>query len=743
MFNPNVQAGQDNSPNYFKFSEPISQPKADTSTGQFLDTIGKGIDSATTLADQTTKDVINKDVHDTVDTTRDAFTKQLENKVGVQQSNIVPAPVQTAAGSTTGSLLDSNASMDAPVPAAIDAGLGKVDAIQSAMASGKINDTYYTQRLNAAAVDLRTKYPGYRDYIDQRIAQTTGFDPANKYVQNLVQDANAQAVKKDTEFDKTETMLRGALQDHVPNADIMLQYFRANKGNPDAQNRAEQFIYSSQSEKAAIDLANARRTNNQGNLADIKTQRTQDFVNEVGTSIASNFSAMTTIPGTDTPQGIQDFVKAVAAHPEQYSSAQLRTLDSQIMAQKAVLQSQYLSKAAQTQRDAQGRTFSYNSDIGTDTVKNTLNDLLGSYDTIHNALTGGGPEGAGLAYLAMNQVKARFGDRENSLSMGPLGQTVDTFKILNNDLGPAFAGVLAPKLINSPAMGSLTDLLNKSSLDARAQPDFDKSGKPLTYMDHVAVTNKMEADGKINAAMKARYQAGLIKIGQDIQDPDMPDVTKAKVVKYLFSPEGQGLLGTFKTDYTNSEGKLVPGKYAVFNALTSQGMVDNITKLARTDPTIGTMYKNYLENEAGSQLFYKEFQNMNRITGHDDLHFKYNDGANTTDGMPKVSLIDRDGKDIQPPKVVPGQWGTGNNNSPTYTAGLLEQVNHINQALTGMGRVEKGLGGDVNSYVLNVLQHAQVNLGQNWTGLPQKLADAIAASRSPQKRIDEVFGGIK
>lgn len=743
VFNPQVQAGQDNSPNYFKFSEPISQPKSDTSTGIALSTIGEGIEGATKLADQTAKDVMNKDVHDTVDPIRDDQTKSLEALRNAQQGNAIPAPVQTAAGGTT-SLLDSNASMDTPVPAAIDAGLGKIDAVQNALSSGKINDTYYTQRLNSAAVDLRTKYPGYRDYIDQRIAQTTGINPANAYMTNLMQDINQRAVKKDSEAEKTETMLRGALQDHVPNADVMLQYYRNNKGNPDAQTRVEQFIYQSQSEKAAIDLQNSRRALANGNRDDINTQRTQDFTNEAGAAVASNFKALVTIPGVDTPQGITDFMKTVAAHPEQYTDAQLKTLDSQLMAQKSVLANQLKARSTEMSKDANGRTYSYASDMGgADKVDQVIKSQLSVYDNIHDALTGGGPQGAGLAFWHANQITARFADAHEKMLAGPMGNDIKTFKILNDDMGPTFAGILVPKLLNSGIDQKLTGLFNQSATDARAQPDFDGSGRPLTYMDHIKRANDLQSEGKMNDGMKARYQAGLVKIGQDIQDPSIPDVTKAKVVNYLFSPEGQGLLGTFKTDYVNSEGKTVPGKYAVFNALTSQGMVDSITKLAKTDPTIGDKYKNYLENEAGSQLFYKEFQNMNRVTGHDDLHFKYNDGSNTPDGLPKVTLIDRDGKDIQQPRVVPGQWNTGNNSSPTYTAGLLEQVNHVNQALTGMARVEKGLGGDVNSYVLNVLQHSQVNMGQNWTGLPAKLADAIAASRAPQKRIDEVFKDIK
>lgn len=749
VFNPQVQPTQD--PNFFKYSEPISNIKVgdikgDTSKGLALAATGEAIEGTAKLADTTVKDVIKQDVYNKVDTERDAFTASLNAVKNAQQANLVPAPVQTSSGSTTPSLLDSNASATTPVPAAIDAGLDKVDAVHSALINGKINDTYYTQRLNSVAVDLRTKYPGYREYIDQRISETTGVNPANAYIKNLMEDINRQGVKKDAEFDKTESQLRSMNADHVPNTPQMLQYFRANKGNPDAQAKVEEFINRSMSEKGAIDLANSRRSLAKGNQEDISTQRTQDFTNEVGASIASNMHAAITIPGVDTPQGIEDFMKVVAAHPEQYTDAQLKTLDSQLMAQKAVVANQFKARSNQTLKDSQGRTYSYASDIGSSKVDDVLKSQLAVYDNIHDALTGGGPQGAGLAFWHANQVTARFADAHEKMLSGPLANDIKTFKILNDDMGPTFAGILVPKLLNSGIDDKLRGLFNQSATEARAQPDFDKSGRPLTYMDHVRNANQMEADGKMNSQMKARYQAGLVKIGQDIQDPNIPDVTKTKIVKYLFSPEGQGLLGTFKTDYTNAEGKQVPGKYAVFNALTSEGMVHNITKLAKTDPQVGSMYKNYLENEAGSQLFYKELQNLNHFTGHDDLHFAYDSDNH------QISLLDKAGKPVTAPTASIGgsSFGTPTAN-PIYgqkpDTGYLYQVqqvvNRINGGLSGLGRVEKGMGGDVNEYLLSFMQHAQVNLGQNWSGLPAKLADAIAASRAPQKKIDEVFKDIK
>lgn len=741
VFNPQVSPTQD--PNYFRYSEPISNiqnhPYTIASSGEAIAGVGNAIEGGAKLTDQTVKDVIKDDVYKKVDYERDSFTSALNTVRDSQRGSLVPAPVQTDGGSTATDITATGPSQ-APVPAALDIGLGKVDAVQAALVNGKINDTYYSQRLNTVAVEMRAKYPGYRDYIDQRISEATGMNPANAYVNNLMQDINRQAQTKDKEYEKTETRLTRAVDDHVPNADIMLNAWRSKSIS---QPRVEEFLYKSQSEKAALDLNQARRANSNGNLADIKTQRTSDFTQEVGASIANNFHALVTIPGVDTPQGIMDFMKVVASHPEQYTDAQMRTLDTQIMSQRAVVYSQFKARSNETSKDAQGKSYSFASDIGADSVESILKSQLAAYDNIHEALTGGGPQGAGLAFWHANQVTARFADAHEKMLSGTLGNDLKTFKILSDDLGPTLSSVIMPKIIAAGVPEKMAGLFSQSASEARAQPDFDKNGRPITFEQHAQAADQLEKDGKINRGMKARYFDSLTKVGEDIQDPNIPDVTKVKVVKYLFSPEGQGMLSHFNTDYTNSEGKFVPGKYKVYNALTSQGMVDNITKLAKTDPSIGTMYKNYLENEAGSQLFYKEFQNLNRYTGHDDLHFTYDNG-DTNNGIPFIKLTDKEGKPVVTRQPTPGMWNRGTpSQDPEYLFRINETVGRINQGLAGLGRVEKGLNGDVNSYILNFLQTAQVNLGQNWTGLPAKLADAIAASRAPAKRIDEVFKDIK
>jgi hypothetical protein len=284
--------------------------------------------------------------------------------------------------------------------------------------------------------------------------------------------------------------------------------------------------------------------------------------------------------------------------------------------------------------------------------------------------------------------------------------------------------------------------LDESLLNARAQPNFDATGKPITFQDHAKHANELEQKGLITAQMKGRYYNNLVNVVDDITNKEAPEAAKLNAMKYLFDPANRGMLANFKTDYTDpTTGKFVPGKYSVFSAMTSEEVTNEVARMSKKDPAIGRNFKNWMENEAGSQLFYKEMQNLNRFTGHDDVHIKYYNADKG--GVPYLELIDKAGKPIAPARQVPGQWSVGGANSPAYIESVQKTIDRVNIGLSGMARVEKAVGGDVNSYMLDFLRRSQVDFGKNWEGLPQRLMDAIAASRAPAKKIEDVFKQLR
>src|SRR5215204_4866760 len=196
------QVAPTNDPNYMNYSKPISDIQADKSSGMLLTALGESIEGVAKVGDTITKEVINEEVRAGVDKQRDAFTSALVQTADAQSgAGLVPSPQgQAEAGIKAPSLAEGEESL----PAGVKAGVAKAQAIGTAMTqnSGKANDTLYTGALTALTKKHRNKYPGYRDYIDNKISEVSGINPANAYMRNLLEDINRNATSSRAETEK-------------------------------------------------------------------------------------------------------------------------------------------------------------------------------------------------------------------------------------------------------------------------------------------------------------------------------------------------------------------------------------------------------------------------------------------------------------------------------------------------------------------------------------------------------------
>jgi len=231
--------------------------------------------------------------------------------------------------------------------------------------------------------------------------------------------------------------------------------------------------------------------------------------------------------------------------------------------------------------------------------------------------------------------------------------------------------------------------------------------------------------------MRSRYLKGGLSIIDDVTDKNAPNNAKINALRFFFSKEGQGTLSNWKDDYVDPNRNInMPGRQTVWGRMTSEGIVNEVKRLSTDDPAIGTMYRNWIKNEAATQLYYKDFVNLNSKTGVEDLNFKYYDGDKG--GSPYIELIGKDGQPINQTRPTQQQLRQGFNQPAEFHAymdDIQSSVGRINEALAGVHRVEKTMGGNANADLLGFLINAQVDLGKNWSGLPAKIMDAIAASQ--------------
>src|SRR6266852_2470682 len=200
-------------PDWTKTSHPTSQPESDKSKGIALSTIGEGIQGAATIAETGAEDYLKEKVRAGVDTLRDTTTLAYEDIRKYQVQGTAPDPQAARTAGFTGKLTS-----DGPdIPDGLQSGLDKATTLSLAKAQGKANDTLYTGALNAMAKQLRSQYPGHRDFIDEQISRISGINPANAYMQNLLVDINRTSTEQD-QFQK-----------------MVLQKADANMGNPEVQ----------------------------------------------------------------------------------------------------------------------------------------------------------------------------------------------------------------------------------------------------------------------------------------------------------------------------------------------------------------------------------------------------------------------------------------------------------------------------------------------------------------------------
>jgi hypothetical protein len=120
---------------------------------------------------------------------------------------------------------------DAPenVKSSVNANRTLVNNLQTAANQGQISQAYYQMRLDTIARDLRSRYPGYREHIDNVIADLTGGTPANKIITDLFHNATN---KSDPEQRLSEHLTKEIIDKMPGGGDYLAQYRQKNGKNP-------------------------------------------------------------------------------------------------------------------------------------------------------------------------------------------------------------------------------------------------------------------------------------------------------------------------------------------------------------------------------------------------------------------------------------------------------------------------------------------------------------------------------
>lgn len=714
IFNPQVQPAQDTAPSYLGYSKGIDGGfGVDKSKGVALETIGQGITEGTTIVDTGIKDYLKNNVRDTVEKQRDDYTSYLQTLKGMQQANTIPG-----ADASGDSLMDANASAD--MPAGLEAGLDRAKAIAAASTTGnRINDTLYTANLASAASQLRTNWPGYKDYIDSKFAEYSGMNPANAYYKNLMQDINTLANRKATDAFGAKSIINKAVNDGVDNADKIWTLHKAGKITDDD---AIAEIFKSTSAKATATALEAQRVARKGDRDDTAAVATRDFTKEFGDKVNRDMGLIQIGTGTKSLKDAVNWLTSMAQDPNAADPKQVQAVVTALKAKRDELYQSGMTRA--TERDSTGQTYATRMG-GIGRVKDEIEGNLVGLDQY---ITSVNDQKWGIGTYVQRRMAAQGDIDQRSLlehpTLGPPMRKVATLNKIAPNYGDVF--VKAGLVGNIPE--DLNTYFSEKRIDAATQPDF-LSGKVNTMKkDFDDIDKKITGNpSKYSPIDAAKLKNEAFNIPSTIADPKAPMEVKANIARHAFDPENIGILQGIKMDYTDPNTKrYIPGKYSAFTRMTSPDITENMWKMRGSVQDGGQLWDNY-KNWTGTE-FQKLFrEDAANLTGLNDsrLHIGWNSGEGGQ--PPRMKLLNERGEELS---GAPPTWSIGQ---------AQRTVQRINSAMYNLHQVYSKEGTDTNMPILQ-------DMTQNWTptekttGLPAKIMDAIIlGNKSKLQKMEDTF----
>lgn len=161
-----------------KAQETVARTAVDNSSSQLLSGVGSLFNQAVGALDNTIKRTVDERAREQMD--------QVFNEMGVDDTTLIE-----------GTDIDNE-----PLPADIGKAERALMKLTQARGQGGVTDNAYWARVNTISRQLRSRFPGHRDYIDQTIAKVSGGNPQIAIMRNLMEQqgrVDAAALREEKE----------------------------------------------------------------------------------------------------------------------------------------------------------------------------------------------------------------------------------------------------------------------------------------------------------------------------------------------------------------------------------------------------------------------------------------------------------------------------------------------------------------------------------------------------------------
>ena len=717
IFNPDVPNPNSSTPKWGGDSKPLSDVKADTSTATAISGFGDAFKTTVEGVDQIFKSVIDDDVWNKVNSEREQYTNDLE-----------------AANAAANPKFKSARSTEQNVPSDLDKSINYLDSIKNGMEQGKVNDTYYKSRLTAIVKDLRSTYPGYREYIDKKVSSITGFDPANSLVSDLLADINTLASannKNDITKQLTTSMLTtlkdiakdgGPAGEQAARLSVMVM-----NGYPIDQAMLQ--LPKLQKDKA--DLALQKQ-----NLELIKTNDEQASINGknyfnswLNRKVTNMVDTVQTSTGTYTMPQIQEAIRNWRTGKGPAPDAEVITAMGNLVDQQMADIRVEAHREARSVKFAGGKNL---YDVITpqgvdDMVKGQLGYLQAIRDDIRN-------DRLPMALAAAQAIKDNQTTQGQKAMNSPLIRPfIDQRAGLEAAFGEKspFLLKIAETSVMSEHLGPLRTWLLATTQEAAMNKVKPNPYGPITLAD----TIKQAREANIPVATTTDE---ALKNVRHIVDPQTPDDAKRGFVQYFYDTKNLGVLNNFNKDSVDEYGRVKPGKASVFNSLYSKNVIDEAHRVTRSDPELWGMVRNW-GLQTFNELVGSDLKTLSGVQLPVGAFISYNDDNHNF-------VLRYKGKDITEAQPGANRMLTvtdAQGNTQTFSSEALETtkraINRINIQLKNMSNLAEKENTNVDAYLMN----AMVNSGyrpnlNNTTGFSDQMISSIKTLSMKKQLLDQL-----
>lgn len=567
LFNPETPVQADNP--YF-WAKPTSEPKPDISgeikgkaIGQALDAGGSAIREGAQGITAAYEKGIQNTIYSAVDPLRDQYMERLHSTDQALQGRDTPDPLGRDAPRDVKGLPNTLSTLD------------------SARANGKLSQTDYDARLNALAKEVRGKYPGYRQYVDEEFKRITGRDSANQYIRSVIQDVDSYMSARKGEGEKLANKIM-ASGFKYKEGNFWYQKVQENpdKYGPQALswlNDMESKDHSLEMATKLIDFQKANNTLNRENETDIQNKGITDSGSHYYSSKLDTIATHLNID-PKTNDRMQDILNKMrrGEYAKDVTPQEAQMLGTFMTQQRAALSSERAADLA--------HTF---PSMKTEEIQKTVDDELKVYyDPYQDAI---GKGNFSLAEHTKQQIRAQ--SIEAASPYYDKGKWAQTNRVLTglHELDSPLAGQIAMQAGQQASTEMSGELTNNA---AAAVTPPEKGGKSFGQIAQGMQTKNVR-DGRTWKSMVELYATVATKGPQAISNESAD-----ALVQSAFGPESADVLKYFAKEGTG-RGKGL-GQQWVYNTFTSEGMADRVAKLSKEKPEL---YENY-RNWVGSNIRY-------------------------------------------------------------------------------------------------------------------------------------------